>query len=65
MYDETPNGQHTLALFLAGWVLFNYPLLALFSRDSTIFGVPLLYAYIFSAWLLLIGVAALITARLR
>ena len=31
-------------------LLFNYPILALFNVPGTLFGVPVLYAYIFIAW---------------
>lgn len=58
-------GQRLVALFLLGVALFNYPLLALFSRASEAFGIPLLYAYIFGAWLLLIGLLALVVERTR
>jgi hypothetical protein len=38
--------------------LFNYPLLALFNVRATAFGIPLLYAYLFFAWALLIALVA-------
>ena len=55
--------QRLAALFLLGCLLFNYPLLQLFARDSTIFGMPLLYCYIFGAWAALIGLIALVIER--
>jgi hypothetical protein len=42
-------------------VLFNYPLLALFNRSGSVWGVPVLYAYVFAAWLLLILLLALVS----
>jgi hypothetical protein len=54
--DKT--GQRLVALFVMGCILFNYPILSLFSRSRDIGGIPLLYAYIFGAWILLIGLAA-------
>ena len=45
-------------LFMLGVLLFNYPLLALFNVQGSVFGVPVLYAYIFAAWLLLIALVA-------
>ena len=54
------QGQRLVALFLLGCLLFNYPLLQLFARDSAIFGVPLLYCYIFTTWAALIGLMALV-----
>jgi hypothetical protein len=52
------RGQRLIAIFLLGCLLFNYPLLYLFNSKSQIFGIPLLYAYIFAAWALLIGLMA-------
>jgi hypothetical protein len=49
-----------VGLFLLGCLLFNFPLLAMFNARATIAGVPLLYAYLFLAWALLIVLAAAI-----
>jgi hypothetical protein len=61
----TMKGPRLVAVFLLGALLFNYPLLALFNRTVLVAGVPLLYAYIFAAWALLIGLAALVVERSR
>lgn len=53
-------GQRLLALFMFGWLLFNYPLLALFERAGEWFGLPAVYAYLFAAWALLILLMAAI-----
>ena len=55
------TGQRFVALCMLGTLLFNYPVLALFNVSRTILGVPVLYAYIFIAWLALIGLMALVT----
>ena len=47
-----------VALCMLGLLLFNYPVLALFNVPGMIFGVPLLYAYLFGAWLGLIVLMA-------
>jgi hypothetical protein len=47
------KGQRLTALCVLGVVLFNYPLLAIFNVAATVFGIPVLYAYIFAAWGLL------------
>ena len=39
-----------VVLALAGWLLFGYPFLSVFSRQERLFGVPLLYVYVFAAW---------------
>jgi hypothetical protein len=59
----TQRGQRLAALFLLGCLLFNYPLLQLFARDGTLFGMPLLYCYVFGAWAALIGLMALVVER--
>lgn len=63
MISSLIRGQRLAALFLLGCLLFNYPLLYLFNSDRQIFGIPLLYAYIFAAWALLIGLMAWIVER--
>jgi hypothetical protein len=50
-------------LFLLGVLLFNYPVLALFNVQGSVFGVPILYAYIFVAWGLLIALVAAVMER--
>ncbi len=57
------KSQRLVALFLLGVLLFNYPLLALFNRPAEIFGIPVIYLYIFGAWALLIGLLALVVER--
>jgi len=47
-----------VALCMLGCVLFNFPVLALFNVPGALFGVPLIYAYIFVAWALLIALMA-------
>ena len=47
------KARRLVALCMLGVLLFNYPLLALFNVAATVFGIPVLYAYIFSAWSLL------------
>jgi hypothetical protein len=59
------TGQRLTALFVLGCVLLNYPVLSLFARPVDVAGIPLLYAYIFGAWLLLIGGMALVIGRRR
>jgi hypothetical protein len=37
-------------------LLFNYPLLAVFDVDVSVLGVPLLWAYLFISWVIVIAV---------
>ena len=59
------KGPQLVALFMLGSLLFNYPILALFNQPSLVFGIPLLYAYIFGAWAVLIALMALVVERGR
>ena len=63
MNRSSLTAQRLAALFLLGCVLFNWPLLALFNRSGEIFGIPLLYAFIFGAWAALIALMALVAER--
>ncbi len=60
---EKPKGASFVALCMLGLVLFNFPVLALFNVGGTVLGVPVLYAYIFAAWALLIALMALVAER--
>jgi hypothetical protein len=57
------TGERLVALALLGFLLFNYPLLSLFSTDGSVVGVPLLYAYLFLSWGLFIGLMALVVRK--
>lgn len=59
------KGQRFTAVFLFGCVAFNYPFLYLFNTRGEVFGVPLLYAYIFIAWAVVVLVLALVAERSR
>jgi len=56
-------GQRLVAVFIAGMLLLNYPVLSLFDRPLVVLGLPLLHVYLFSVWLGLIGVVAWIVER--
>ena len=63
MARSTRSKQRLLALFLLGCLMFNYPLVALFNVRATVAGIPVLYAYLFTAWALLIVLVAIIMER--
>jgi hypothetical protein len=52
--------QRLLALFFAGALLFNFPLLELWLTVGTVLGLPLLPAALFAAWAALIAVLAVL-----
>jgi hypothetical protein len=56
--------QRLLALFAAGLLLFNFPLLALWDRDATLLGLPLFPAALFAIWALLIAVLGVISEHI-
>ena len=60
MIRPSIKGQRLVALFLLGCLLLNYPLLNLFAGTGRVFGIPVLYAYVFVTWALLIGLMALV-----
>jgi len=59
------KGQRLVALFFLGCLLFNYPVLSLFNVAADAFGVPVLYAYLFVTWALLILSMALVVESRR
>jgi hypothetical protein len=65
MQEHERKGQRLIALFIFGCLLFNYPVLSLFNVASVAFGVPVLYAYIFAAWALLVALMALVVETRR
>ena len=65
MEEFEAKGQRLIALCMLGCILFNFPILALFNVPATVFGVPVLYAYIFIAWALLIGLMAWVVEKAR
>lgn len=58
-------GQRLVAVFMLGWVLLNWPVLPLFARRGEVAGVPLLYAWVFAAWVFLIALMAWVVERRR
>jgi hypothetical protein len=61
MTPDRLKNRRLAGVFLLGWVLFNYPFFSLFSRPLALLGVPLLYAYVFGAWALVISLIMLST----
>ena len=60
MSDFESRSQRFVALCILGVLLFNFPILALFNVPGKVFGVPVLYAYIFGAWAALIVLMAFV-----
>ena len=60
MSDFESKGQRFVALCMLGMLLFNFPILTLFNVPGALFGVPVLYAYLFIAWGGLIALMAFV-----
>jgi len=56
--------QRLAALFAAGLLLLNFPLLALWDHPHTVLGLPLFPLALFGVWALLIGLLAWLLERL-
>ena len=54
MTGDEMNARRMVGLFLLGALIFNFPLLSLFNRPVLILGIPVLYLYLFGAWLLIV-----------
>lgn len=58
--------QRLVSIFLLGCLLFTFPILAIFnSSRTTVFGIPILYAFLFGAWAVLIVLMAIAVERKR
>ena len=57
------TGQRLIALFLLGLLLLNYPLLDLFAGPGQVFGIPILYVYVFAVWALLLALMAIVVEK--
>ncbi|MBT3387965.1 MAG: hypothetical protein HN417_08530 [Desulfobacula sp.] len=51
--NKSITGRY-VGLFLFGCFLFSYPVLTLFNLEKNLFGIPLFFFYIFTAWSVLI-----------
>lgn len=63
MIRPSIKGPRLVALSLLGLLAFNYPLLSLFATPVEVLGIPILYAYVFGVWALLIGLMALVLEK--
>ncbi len=56
---EKQKNARLIVFFFVGVILFNYPIISLFSnKEEEIFGIPLLYAFVFVTWAVLIFLTA-------
>jgi len=50
MRRPSATGERLFFLFLIGVFLFNPPALSIFDVPRQVFGIPLLYLYLFACW---------------
>jgi len=63
MTPDSLKKRRLAGVFLLGWVFFNYPIFSLFNLPAAWKGVPLLYAYVFFIWALIIALIMLAARR--
>ena len=56
-----PAGPRLVAAAVLAFLLFDYPVLAVFGSGGEVLGLPLLPVYVLSAWALVIALAARLT----
>ncbi len=61
--SRTLVSQRLLALFFAGGLLFNFPLITLWDQDVQWWGLPLFPLALFALWAMLIALLAWILER--
>ena len=49
------TGERAIGLFLLAFLALNPPILSIFSAETILFGIPLLYLYLFGVWGLIIA----------
>jgi hypothetical protein len=55
---ERSRTARLVAAAVLALLLFNYPFLAVFDVDVRVLGIPLLWAYLFTAWALVVALVA-------
>ena len=63
MKPVSASATGLIVLAIGGLLALNYPLLSLFDRDATVFGIPLQFVHLFGVWTLLIGGIAILAGR--
>jgi hypothetical protein len=57
--DGHLKSARLVAAAVLGFVVLNAPLLTIADSDATLGGVPVLYAYLFAVWAILIALVGL------
>ena len=56
--NDSLRGARMIGVAAVALLLFGFPLMALFDVDVRVLGVPLLWAYLFVAWAIVIAIIA-------
>ncbi len=59
----TSRSPKLIGTFLFFFALLNFPVIGFFNQEKIIVGIPLLYAYLFSIWLVFIILMFLIVRK--
>mgnify|MGYP001805057788 CR=1 FL=1 len=54
IFMSSNRNAKLVGVFFLALLVFNFPLLEIFGKEKLVFGLPLLYVYIFVAWSVLI-----------
>lgn len=63
MPESKRQNERLIVLLIIGFIFLNYPLLSLFSKVRLMFGIPVLYLYIFTVWTIFIVCMAVILEK--
>ena len=63
MQAPSRTREFLIALFVLGVLLLTPPLLVVFNQATRLFGVPVLYLYLFAVWATLIALVAFSVER--
>jgi hypothetical protein len=63
MPESHRKSERLIGMLIVGVIALNYPLLSLFSKIKLIFGIPMLYLYLFLFWAIFIICVALILEK--
>ena len=62
MTNERRN-ERLVALVIAASLALNYPIAFLFSEQGLLFGIPVLYTYLYLTWAIFIALVAAVMER--
>jgi len=65
MPESKQQNERLIVMFIIGLISLNYPLLSLFSKVKLIFGIPVLYLYLFVFWIIFIVCIAIIVEKTK